>query len=232
MKFFVSALFGVMLLAGTTNAALIITDDGTTAPTGVVIQNAGNTSFTRVNDNAAQPTKARIRGQSFTTTNPIDVDAITLQLRGDNPGNSAPTTGSNPMRLRIWQLDPNSVAPSDGTSVLDDSGDFPLNMDGGDFFTLNLASTVSLNSGTEYGFSIEWVNASLGNDIFPTQLGGFSGGDLLFNTPAGTSEVNAANSTQDMTFFIQGTVVPEPASLLLMAFGMIVTPCVRNRRVA
>ena len=232
MKCPVSAFVGLMLFAGTTNAALIITDDGATAPTGALIENAGNTGNTRVNDDTAQATKTRIRGQSFTTSNPVDVDAITMQLRLINPGNSVPTSGSNPLRLLIWELDPNSVAPSDGTVLLDDSGDFPLNMDGGDFFTMNLASSVSLNAGSEYGFSIEWTNSALGNDIFPAQLGGFDGGALLFNSPAGHSEVNAANSTQDLTFFIQGTVVPEPACCLLMAFGLLLSPCVRNRRVA
>lgn len=194
-----------LLLVSSSEAAITFTDDGATAPIGALIENTGNTGHTRVNDDAAQSGLTRIRGQSFTTISELDLSAITLQMRLANPGNLVPSAGSNPMRLLVWELDPNgSVAPSNGTVLVDDSGDFPLNMDGGDFFTMNLSSPVTLSASTQYGFSVEWAS-DLGNDIFPAQLGGFDGGDLLFNSPAGSSEVNAANGTQDLTFFLQGT---------------------------
>ncbi|MCG8451507.1 MAG: hypothetical protein MI725_18225 [Pirellulales bacterium] len=203
----VLAVFAIvsLLCVSPVEAAITFTDDGTTAPTGTLIENAGNTSHTRVNDSSVTGPGARIRGQSFTTTSELNLDAITLQMRADNPGNSVPTLGSNPMRLLVWEVGTTSVAPSDGTVLLDDSGDFPLNIDAGDFFTMDLSSSVTLQASTQYAFSIEWASA-LGNDIFPAQLGGFDGGDLLFNgSPATDAEVNSVNGTQDLTFFLQGT---------------------------
>ncbi|MCG8451506.1 MAG: PEP-CTERM sorting domain-containing protein [Pirellulales bacterium] len=225
MKLFVPTITIFALLVGSTDAALTsITDDGATAPTGALIQNTGNTSNTRVNNGVADPNngnpRTRIRGQSFTTTSAIDVSAITLQLRGDNPGNAVPSSGSNPMRLRIWDLG-TSVAPSAGTSLLDGSAEFPLNMDAGDHFTFNLSPSVSLSAATQYGFSIEFTGSNA-NDIFPAQLGGFNGGDLLFNGSAITdTEVNSTNTGQDMTFYIQGAVIPEPSSLAMLVIGLL-----------
>ncbi len=221
MKLCTAAIAAFGLLIGSVNAALIITDNGTTAPTGAIVQNADNNSNTRVNDDTAQAGRARIRGQSFTTGPAIDVDAVTLQMAIADAGAAVPAADTHSMRLSIWEIG-SSVAPSDGTVLLDDTGDFPLNMDAGDYFTLSLPSVVSMNAGTEYGFSIEWAT-NLGTDIKPAVSTGdtFADGTLLFNNPAGNSEVNASNSTQDMTFYLHGEIIPEPGSMALLTVALL-----------
>lgn len=191
----------------TAPAALTITDDGLTSPFDPLIANSANSSFTRISDPASG--SFRIRGTSFTTSSdPLSLAAITLQLRLDNAGNSVPTSGSNGLRLRLWEVG-SSVAPSAGISLLDDVGDFPLTMSAGEFFTMQLDSALALSASTEYAFSVEWAT-SAGYDIFLAQTGGFGGSNdtLLFNNNAATTEVDSRNTGQDLTFFLQGAVDP------------------------
>lgn len=195
-----------MALAPASHAALTITDDGPAAPSGSLLENPGNNSFTRISD----PTSGalRIRGTSFTTANdPLSLSAITLQMRLDNAGVSVPSAGNNGLRLQLWEIG-SSVAPSNGISLLDDTGDFPLTMSAGEFFTMNLDSTITLDPNTEYAFSVEWAS-SAGNDIYLAQSGGFGGANdtLLFNGSSAL-EVNSRNTGQDLTFFLQGAVDP------------------------
>ncbi len=195
----------VVIGASTAQAVITITDDALAAPIDPLLFNSGNSSFTRISDPASG--SLRIRGQSFTTAgDPLSLGAITLQLRLDNAGNNVPTSGSNGLRLRLWEVG-SSVAPSDGISLLDEIGDFPTTMSAGEFFTMHLDSTVALSANTEYAFSVEWAT-SAGYDIYLAQSGGFGGSSdtLLFNNNASTLEVDSRNNGQDLTFFLQGAV--------------------------
>lgn len=215
-----------LLSAGSSPAALVITDDGATAPTtDILISNAASGSFTRVSDPSAT---LRTRGNTFIVgSEAIDVGAVTLRMRTNNAGNSVPATGDQGFTLTFaeWGADTDMHQP--GTEIFSETGFFPANMDAGDYFTINLAAPLQLDANSNYGFFVEW-DTNVGNDIFLAQNGGFSDGSLWVENES------TMNTDQDITFYLlQGSAaaIPEPASLTVWAlFGLAMLRLTRRRR--
>lgn len=214
-------LTGTTLAAGLALGAQAATlTAGDTAPsTNVFVQHAPSFTFTRVTDSAASPA-GFTRGQTFTTPDTGDANtqwgltAITFRMRADNAGNGVPTSGSNPMRMQIFEWGPDTDVLDPGTEIYNMTGDFPLSVGPSDFITVDLGSTVNLDENSGYAFLLSWDTNS-GNDIFIGVNSQTYDGGILWIENEGV--VNAFG--QDMTFYLQGEAVPEPGSLALLGIG-------------
>lgn len=216
---------------GLTTDAATITDNDASLPGDAFLSHADNASWTRVRDSGAGAVLTR--GQTFITPDTGDANtqwgltSITVQMRvaDDNPGNSVPTAGSNPLRLQIVEWGADTQAHSPGTEIYNMAGDFPLNVSGGDFITIDLGSTLALNENANYGFLLSWDTSS-GNDVFFAVGNGsastYADGRLWIGNESST------NAAQDLTFYLHGTAVPEPGSLAFIALGGVLV--LRRRR--
>ena len=205
---------------------------GSTAPTSnVFVEHADIGSFTRLTDSAANPA-GFTRGQTFTAPDTGDANtqwgltAITFRMRVDNAGNGVPTSGSNPMRLQIFEWGPDTEVLDPGTEIYNMTGDFPLSVGAGDFISVDLGSTVNLDENSGYAFLLSWDTSS-GNDIFigigNNAASTYDGGILWVE-----NEDILNLRGQDLTFYLQGEAVPEPGSLALLGLSGLLT--LRRRR--
>lgn len=214
------------IAAGSADAALIISDSGTSAPTTNVFEEhtAGNT-WTRLTTAG--------KGQTFTA--PINgvadgeswgLTAITIQTVDFEvePTETAPT-----MRLQIYQWGDGTTNLNSNATITtylyDQTASFPIGgtFVSGDHVKFDLGETVNLTEGVNYAFYASFTEAGatfrprVGSSVNASHPG------ALVNGAVGTLKTN-----QDLEFYLTGTV-PEPGSLALLGLGGLLIGSRRRR---
>lgn len=231
-KFQLKAVAVVAMACGavTSHAALTISDSGATAPTSNIFESyePGTTTTTRI---TAGDISDRDRGQTFTVgqigasldSEQYGLTAITLKLTSIDAG----TTGNVTLTIVSWDGGVTSGTATK-TQLYQQTGSFSLSaLDPGDYFTMNLGTTINLTEGANYAFLLS-ADSGSGLDFRPAVGQGTTTNALHEGViwSGGTT----VTTTQDMVFYLQGTVVavPEPHAALLGGLGLLAL--LRRRR--
>lgn len=214
----------VALLASTNLQADIVTTT-TTAPSSNLLlsQTVGGSQY--LVDSGRDPGQ----GQTFNLASDFTLDAITVQIGTDTRGAQNAAEEADALSLNLYDISNGFVL--DGTTLLGSFSDATA----ADFdattanttplfltFDLDAASTASLGTltaGTQYAFTVTTsATTDPGFRIERSAAQSYTGGDGIFT--GGNNEATL-RTTDDAVFFIQGTAVPEPGALSLLALGAI-----------
>ena len=184
---------------------MTITDSGATAPTSNIFEShePATQTVTRI---SADELTDRDRGQSFTVGQigvaldgeQYGLTAITLKLDSLLAG----TTGDVTLTIVSWDGLVTSRAATK-TQLYQQTGSFSASaLDAGDYFTMNLGTTINLTEGANYAFLLS-ADSGSGLDFRP---------DVGQNANATHEGViwsggTTVTSNQDMVFYLQGTVI-------------------------
>jgi len=174
--------------------------------------------------NKADTSTDRTVGQTFKLGSNATVSKITVTM-----GNSATfATGTQVLQLAISK-DTNADGTADtavGSVSSYDLAGFGMTADGYITFEFN---PLSIAANTTYQFEFGWQEdgANTWDDntqnfsIRRTTSGTYAdGGQVSKSNYTGIPNTLVANGTNDLNFYVQGTVIPEPATLgLVAAFG-------------
>jgi hypothetical protein len=156
-------------------------------------------------------------GQSFTVDSTSTLSAFTL-LGAGGSGNNSP---GNPVSLT---LSLGTVTDGVFTSSYTDTAtlaESEVNSNGtdGDYISFTLSVPQALSPGVTYAAFLSTPAAYIGIDVASSDA--FAGGSAL---TGGTTQ------TYDRVFFVQGTAVPEPSSILLGLVSGVGMLGLRRRR--
>lgn len=213
------------------------------------VGNGGGSSqatFAYRNADAAGTEGSRGRGQSFSITSgateTYSISGLTLAL-ANSVGNG--TRGAGELTLTVFEYTGTSVddvanwntntGGTSGTQILSATVPVAANTTFTSTHFLRMdfaASELNLNSNTNYGFLFQYTLDSvvgLTSDFtiaFDADLGTAAVAPFgyLLNTGVNADPALAANGgsiTRDLNYFIQGTVVPEPSSVVLLGLASL-----------
>jgi chitodextrinase len=187
------------------SSQLTITDSGATAPTSNIFESyePGTQTVTRI---SADELTDRDRGQSFTVGQigaaldgeQYGLTAITLKLNSLTAG----TTGNVTLTIVSWDGLVNNGGATK-TQLYQQTGSFSASaLDAGDYFTMNLGTTINLTEGANYAFLLS-ADSGSGLDFRPAV------GQNTNATHEGViwSGGTTVTTNQDLVFYLQGTVI-------------------------
>lgn len=212
------------LLGERTAHAGIVVTTSSSAPSDHVL-----TNYSVGYDNFAWPVKwtgdatsdRRECAQSFlvSAANDWSIDKITVKVR-----EFGTSVVNQPYTLEMWTVS-NAADTSGNALVSTQSATFPASGLTAGYWTFDIAD-VTLTKGNYYVFVIGFnsgpdseryfnlVNAYSGTDLFPD-------GRMFFRTGTPPSWIfDAYNSNLDFDFSVQGSPVPEPSAVALLATGV------------
>ena len=234
-------LFTIILAAAATSAsATVLTIDDVQPTTDVIHSNAIDNSWTRLF--ADEGTATSGRGQSLTLPGAANGPAWLVEtLTLDKSSAQTFDTGST---LSMWIFEWNPADDANDLSQWDngdgiggvfndtgitnilvngesfDIGDLMIEDD--EFLHFNFDSPLLMDPATAYGIYFEFAGVDdEGNEFLRLSVSSpniYDHGRLL-NTTATANSGGAAN--QDLTFFLQGSAVPEPSTLALGLIGLL-----------
>lgn len=241
-----------LALGSTSLHAATLSINGASAPSSdLITSNSGNGSFTTTFSN--HPTAGKTtRGQSFTTADTGDantewsVSALTIQKHsaqtyntGDllqlwifawNPSDDGTDTTN-------WELgdgltDGDLVDGTGMTILLSEEFDIDtLAFTANGFITFDFsAAPLSMSENTTYGFLVGYQDGdtSASSSLSFTLKERAGGNPDYTGLQLRTHDETHLSFTRDTTFFLQGTSIPEPSSLLLVTLGGL-SLCRRRR---
>ncbi len=221
----IAAAMAVLVAGGVEAAASVmsITYDSSAPSVDVVEYNAVEERNT--NDNgteyiASEWTSAqhRIWGQSFRhDAMGFWLDSVTLKLNNGD-GGTANVEGMS-FNMKVFSLDDMFDATANSI-LLDATGNMPASMPMGiSYVTFDFAAHAFLTAGQEYGFTVDfaaegpenatWFRETMTHQNYPNGL-------QLLSRDGGASWVTVDDS---MAFWVVDALVPEPATLSLLALG-------------
>lgn len=224
---------GVALWGGNVSAAVVTANYPETVPTGNIVSSyagpangeygvynglSGTSNYRDISTSFAVPT-----GSDYFIT------SLTMQIYSATTTNfTAPVNFS----IDVWSIPtvnswPTSVGASLQASFTGTMQPNSSQTQAGDYITFNFATPVLVSAGQSYSFVMGLDDASSGNIL---RWG--VGPQVSTSRAAGSSNGGPwANASATYIYYAQGTAVPEPVSMALLALAAVAILVVRKSRV-
>lgn len=207
-------IMSVLLLGGIApaSAAVIVTNTNTAPTTDIVLEQVPAGAF---NFNYAWGNTYEL-GQSFYTTDALSITSLTISFATFQ----SPGALSKPFTLNIYKTTSASEAPSPGSLLTTQAGNLPASLTANTFLTFTLEAPVLLDSNEYYIFML--VSSTPSSTVNIPLYATDSFADNSFTWYKDTGDYGRY-TTRSMTMYLQGTVIPEPSTVMLLmsALGML-----------